>query len=224
MIALAIQVMSRLLCIREDVDIGWSMLGLDNQGPVPEDLRESVNGVVRKFMELREKELQRTFRELGYPGHNETITAQTILIANVMPLEVVDPSGKTVVQQHSTSLEMVTTVAASTLSTIPNTTHLDEDRALRERELLSLHIRNPSPPIMRAGSSWFRKTPTHVDFRLGPCRVRSMLSPIRSLKLVSSDEACEEQTSITSQEETPPGSTAVALFMSPMDSPTVNSR
>jgi hypothetical protein len=46
-----------MLCIRENMDIGWSMLGLDNKVPIPNELKEVVGCVVQLLLELREKKL-----------------------------------------------------------------------------------------------------------------------------------------------------------------------
>ena len=51
----------------------------------------------------------------------------------------------------------------------------------RERRLLSEHIRHPAPVVLEGGSNiWYRKTPGHLQLRLGPTPV-FFCSPVRQL-------------------------------------------
>ncbi|KAG0572523.1 hypothetical protein KC19_VG102200 [Ceratodon purpureus] len=67
------EVTSKIQYVREDVDVGWGMLGLDNVPYPPPSLKKYVDKAVQALMDLREKELELTFQRLGYKGAQPSI-------------------------------------------------------------------------------------------------------------------------------------------------------
>ena len=173
--------------IRENVDIGWSMLGLDNEVPVPDELKEAVGCVVQLLLELREKELQRTFAELGFAPQGCASDSAPIVPPNVVPLRVLDPTkqNKATVDgaENEAALQMISTVTAESHICLDSRLPPMVDDSENERQILFQHMMNPSPPIEGAGSGWFRRTPNRVAFRLQSGNSQLLHSPVRAMDL-----------------------------------------
>jgi hypothetical protein len=105
-----------MLCIRQNVDIGWSMLGLDNKVLIPNELKEAVGCVKQLLLELCEKELQRTFSELGFAPQGCASNSAPVVPLNVVPSGVLDPTkqNKTTVDaaENEAALQMISAITA----------------------------------------------------------------------------------------------------------------
>ena len=185
-----------MLCIRENVDIGWSMLGLDNEVPVPDELKEAVGCVVQLLLELREKELQRTFAELGFAPQGCASDSAPVVPPNVVPLGVLDPTkqNKATVDgaENEAALQMISAVTAESHICLDSRLPPMVDDSENERQLLFQHMMNPSPPIMRGGSGWFRRTPSWVAFRLQSGSSQLLDSPVRAMDLAAANKVVED--------------------------------
>jgi hypothetical protein len=217
-----------MLCIRENVDIGWSMLGLDNEVPVPDELKEAVGCVVQLLLELREKELQRTFAELGFAPQGCTSDSAPVVPPNVEPLGVLDPTkqNKATVDgaENEAALQMISAVTAESHICLDSRLPPMVDDSENERQLLFQHMMNPSPPIMRAGSGWFRRTPSRVAFRLQSGSSQLLDSPVRAMDLAAANKVVEDHLRLTLGDRKPPEDNAVAMSVSPLDSAIISCR
>jgi hypothetical protein len=163
------QVFSKVLIVRENIDIGWAMMGSENHVPPSEDLRPYVEKVVDALTELHGKEQAMAFKMLGYPAGDQVPPTGTGSLMNLDHLEI--PQLEQIVgSQFQLQLDW---------------THLeispDAVSGERERRLLSEHIRHPMSVVLEECSNmWYRKTPEHLQLRLGPAAV-SLYSPVRRL-------------------------------------------
>lgn len=217
-----------MLCIRENVDIGWSMLGLDNEVPVPDELKEAVGCVVQLLLELREKELQRTFAELGFAPQGCASDSAPVVPPNVVPLGVLDPTkqNKATVDgaENEAALQMISAVTAESHICLDSRLPPMVDDNENERQLLFQHMMNPSPPIMRGGSGWFRRTPSRVAFRLQSGSSQLLDSPVRAMDLAAANKVVEDHLRLTLGDRKPPEDNAVAMSVSPLDSAIISCR
>lgn len=78
----------KVLIVRENIDIGWAMMGSKNHAPPSEDLRPYVEKVVDAFTELHGKEQAMAFRMLGYPAVNKVPPTHTGSVANLDHLDI----------------------------------------------------------------------------------------------------------------------------------------
>lgn len=215
-----------MLCIRENVDIGWSMLGLDNEVPLPDELKEAVGCVVQVLLELREKELQRTFAELGFAPQGCASDSAPIVPPNVMPLRVLDPTlqNKATVDgaKNEVALQMIPAVTAESHICLDSRLPPMVDDSENERQILFQHMMNPSPPIEGAGSRWFRRTPNRAAFRLQYGNSQLLDSPVRTMNLADANKVVGDHLRLSLGE--PPEDNAVAMSVSPLDSATISCR
>ena len=145
------------------------MMGSENHAPPSEDLRPYVEKVVDALTELHGKEQAMAFKMLGYPAGDQVPHIDTGSLVNLDHLEIPQLS-QIVGSQFQLQLDW---------------THIeispDAVSGERERRLLSEHIRHPAPVVLEGGSNlWYRKTPGHLQLRLGPAPV-SLCSPVRRL-------------------------------------------
>ena len=145
-------------------------VGIGQRSPVLDELKEAVGCVVQLLLELREKELQRTFAELGFAPQGCASDMAPVVPPNVVPLGVLDPTEQNKAAangaENEAALQMISTVTAETHLCLDSRLPPMVDDNENERQLLVHHMMNPSPPIMRAGSGWFRRTPSRIAFRL----------------------------------------------------------
>ena len=80
------QVFAKVLVVRENIDIGWAMMGSKNHAS--EDLRPYVEKVVDALTELHGKEQAMAFRMLGYPAVNKVPPTHTGSVANLDHLDI----------------------------------------------------------------------------------------------------------------------------------------
>lgn len=147
---------SRVFILRENVDLGWSMLGLENQGPPPENLRPCVEKVVDVLTELHCKEQDITFKLLGYSDGGASEPRSMSSPVNLDHLEIPQMS-QIVGSQFTQQLDWSQIEISPDVGT--------EDR---ERRLLCEHIKMPRPVVMEDGcTQWHRKTPYHLQVMLG---------------------------------------------------------
>lgn len=150
------QVFSRVFILRENVDLGWSMLGLENQEAPPQSLLTSVEKVVDALTELHVKEQDLAFKKLGYPQGDASEARSTLSPVNLDELEIPQMS-QIVGSQFQHQLDW------SQIDISP-----DVGTGERERRVLCEHIKMPAPVIMDDGrTQWHRKTPCHLDLRDG---------------------------------------------------------
>ena len=213
-----------MLCIRENVDIGWSMLGLDNE--VPDERKEAIGCVVQLLLELREKELQRTFAELGFAPQGCASDSAPIVPPNVVPLRVLDPTkqNKATVDgaENEAALQMISAVTAESHICLDSRLPPMVDDSENERQILFQHMMNPSPPIEGAGSRWFRRTPNRAAFRLQYGNSQLLDSPVRAMNLADANKVVGDHLRLSLGE--PPEDNAVAMSVSPLDSATISCR
>ena len=206
--------------IRENVDIGWSMLGLDNKVSVLDELKEAVGCVVQLLLELREKELQRTFAELGFAPQGCASDRKPVVPPNVVPLGVLDPTKQNKAAangaENETALQMISTVTAKTHLCLDSRLPPMVDDSKNKRQLLVHHMMNPSPPIMRARSGWFRRTPSRIAFMLQSGSSQLLHSPVRAMDFAAANKV-NDHLRLTLGDSKPPEDKAVAMLVSPLD-------
>jgi hypothetical protein len=72
-----------------------------------------------------------------------------------------------------------------------------------ERQLLVHHMMNPSPPIMWAGSGWFRRTPSRIAFRLQFGSSQLLHSQVRAMDFASANKV-DDHLRLTLGDSKPP--------------------
>ena len=82
------QVFSKVLIVRENIDIDWAMMGSENHAPPSEDLRPYVEKVVDALTELHGKELAMAFKMLGYLVGDQVPPTHTGSLVNLDHLEI----------------------------------------------------------------------------------------------------------------------------------------
>ena len=159
----------KVLIVRENIDIGWAMMGSKNHAPPSEDLRPYVEKVVDAFTELHGKEQAMALKMLGYLAGDQVSPTDTGSLVNLDHLEI----------------PQLSQIVGSQIQLQLDWTHIkispDAVSGERERRLLSNHIRHPAPVVLEGGSNlWYRKTLGHLQLKLGPALV-SLCSPVRRL-------------------------------------------
>lgn len=158
--------------MREDVDVGWGMLGLDNVPYPPPSLKQYVDKAVQSLMDLREKELELTLHRLGYTGAPAPI--------DLTHLDI--PFCSQLISSQSFQIDWANVEVSP-----------EADGGERERRLLYEHIKNPTPPVIQPGLGWFRETPAHLALLIGPSCGTSVVSPMRPLKFGPEEEGYPAQ-------------------------------
>jgi hypothetical protein len=147
---------------------------------------------------------------------------------NVVPLGVLDPTkqNKATVDdaENEAALQMISAVTAESHICLDSRLPPMVDDSENERQLLFQHMMNPSPPIMRAGSGWFRRTPNRVAFRLQSGSSQLLDSPVRAMDLAAANKVVEDHLRLTLGDSKPPEDNAVAMSVSPLDSAIISCR
>lgn len=156
-----------MLCKREDVDIGWGMLGVDNQTLPPTHLKEYIAQAQRGLMELRKQGLQLTYELLGF-------THDSIHVPSSLDISTSGSPIKTTCE-HLANIRIDWMQVAVTQSARGGE---------RERRLIFEHIRNPTPTVMLSDHRWIRKTPPHLALILeSGTTTPHTLTPLRRINL-----------------------------------------
>ena len=156
--------------LRENIDLGWAMLGLENQEPPTETLRPYVEKVVDALTELHTKEQDIAFKILGYNNEGAPESSSMSSPVNLDHLDIPQMS-QIVGSQFQHHLDW-TQIAVSP----------DAMSGERERRLLCEHIKVPAPVVVEdGGSQWHRKTPCHLQLRLGQGLSTYSATPMRLL-------------------------------------------
>ena len=145
---------SRVCILRENVDLGWAMVGLETQEPPTEKLRPYVQKVVDALSDLHNREQEIAFKLLGYDGDGALESMSIGSPVNLDHLEIPQMS-----QIVGSQLQLDWTQ----IDVSP-----DAVSGERERRLLCEHIKMPAPVVMENGcNKWHRVTPRHLQLRLG---------------------------------------------------------
>ena len=152
----------------------------------------------------------------------------TVVPHHVVPLGVLDPTKENKAtmdgSENEAALRMISAVTVESHICLDSRLPPMVDDGENERQLLFQHMMNPSPPIMRAGSGWFRRTPSQVAFRLQFGNSQLLDSPVRAMDLVATNKVVEDHLRLTLGDSKPPEDNAVAMSVSPLDSATISCR